>query len=170
MTIDIRKGLRVALLGAIALLALMTAAGCGDEKEKDAGATSANPAPPTVLNAWTRVTAPGATTGAVYMDLVSEADEELLGATVDEKVAEKVELHEVTSASGDDTMGMKQVKLIDLPADKTVSLKPGGFHIMLIGLKKQIKKGDVISVRLRFRKFGEITVDVAAKKAPGGAM
>jgi len=67
---------------------------------------------------------------------------------------------------------MREVKAVDLPKGKTVSLEPGGFHIMLMNLKKPIAAGDVIPLTLVIESGGkQQTVEVKAEaRAMGGAM
>ena len=67
-------------------------------------------------------------------------------------------------------MRMREVDAIDLPADARVELKPGGLHLMLLGLKEPLKAGQHFPLKLRFEKAGEVTVevDVDASAAPDG--
>jgi copper(I)-binding protein len=69
-------------------------------------------------------------------------------------------------------MKMRQVDGIDLPAGKAVSLKPGGYHIMLTGLAKPLKEGDTFPLILDFAKAGDRQVNVSVEKigspGPGG--
>lgn len=67
------------------------------------------------------------------------------------------------SMDGTAMMGMKEVDQIDIPAGETVKLEPGGYHIMLLDLKGQIKSGDTIPVTLTFKKAGTVKVDAAAQ-------
>ena len=71
-----------------------------------------------------------------------------------------------------DVMRMREVQSIDLPKGKTVSLEPGGFHIMLMNLPKPIAAGDVIPLTLVVESGGKRqTVEVKAQaRAVGGAM
>ncbi len=71
-------------------------------------------------------------------------------------VADEVQLH--TMSMEGNTMQMRQVKAIDVPAAGTVELKPGGLHLMLIGIKTPLKAGDFIPVKLKFAKAGEVEV------------
>ncbi len=60
-----------------------------------------------------------------------------------------------------DVMRMRKLEQgIALPAGKTVELKPGGLHVMFIGLKAPLKEGDRFPLKLRFEKAGEVQVDV----------
>jgi copper(I)-binding protein len=61
-------------------------------------------------------------------------------------MAEVVEIHEM--AMDNNVMRMRAIPALELPAGKAVELKPGGFHVMLMGLKQQVKEGDTVSVNL----------------------
>lgn len=68
-------------------------------------------------------------------------------------VAAAVELHTVEMKDG--VMQMRQVEGgIDVPAHATLELKPGGFHVMLIGLEQELKPGETFKVKLTFEKAG----------------
>ncbi|MCU0490707.1 MAG: copper chaperone PCu(A)C [Chloroflexaceae bacterium] len=73
-------------------------------------------------------------------------------------VAETVELHTVEMQN--DVMQMRPVNQIDIPARGEVELKPGGFHVMLIGLKRDLKVGDTVNLTLTLQNAG--TLNVAA--------
>ena len=82
-------------------------------------------------------------------------------------VSGTVELHEMKMEG--DVMRMRQVDGIALPAGKSVALKPGGYHVMFIGLTKTLKAGDSFPLRLRFEKAGEVQVDMkVSAQAPAG--
>lgn len=95
-------------------------------------------------------------TGAVFLSIRnnSGAPDRLVKA--ESAVAGAVELHTATNEGR--KMSMRPVDAIDIPAGGSVTLKPGGFHIMLIGLKRDLKVGDTFEVVLRFEKAGPITV------------
>jgi hypothetical protein len=63
----------------------------------------------------------------------------------------------LASTSGD-MMGMEPVARLEIPAGGTVQLAPGGYHIMLIGLTKDLNVGDTVQVTLKFEKAGDVTV------------
>lgn len=121
-----------------------------------------------VTDAWVRATMPGQPVGGAYMQIRSDADARLIG--VSSSVVPRVEVHEMTM--DDDMMRMREVKAIDLPKGKTVSLEPGGFHIMLMNLKKPIAAGDSIPLTLVIESDGKRqTVEVKAEaRALDGAM
>lgn len=174
------KAARVMLTTACALLAVALLAGCGDEK--DSSSENATPAVPTVSDVWARTTAPKAETGAIYLTINSATADKLIEASVPDDVAGRAELHETTahddamsdseSMKSDDKqmssgegMMMRKVGAIEIPAGKDVMLKPGGFHVMLFDLKKQIKVGDTIDLTLKFEKAGVLTVAATAKES-----
>ncbi len=100
-----------------------------------------------VENAWTRATAPGQRVAGGFMDLTADADMALVGGG--SAVSNEFELHTMKVENG--VMTMRQVREIALPKGQTIQLKPGGLHIMFIGLKKQLKEGDVAPVELIVR-------------------
>jgi hypothetical protein len=58
---------------------------------------------------------------------------------------------------------MRRVEAIEVPADGMASLRPGGFHIMLIGLTEPLKEGERFPLTLTFEKAGSVTVEVAVE-------
>jgi hypothetical protein len=122
-----------------------------------------------IVDAWARTSPTMATAGAAYMDIVNdgEADDALVSARVDATVAARVEMHE-TVPSGSGGMGaspgammeMRPVERIELPAGETVSLEPGGFHLMLIDLAEPLAVGGTVQLTLTFEGAGEMTLTV----------
>ena len=112
---------------------------------------------------WARQSPKMATAGAVYMDLTSTDANRLIGAVVDESIAAKVEVHETTMKDdGSGEMMMQEVGRIDLPAGETVSLEPGGLHIMLLDLASELEIGQQFELTLQFAETDAqvITVEV----------
>lgn len=113
-----------------------------------------------VTGAWARATMPGQPVSGAYMQIQSDADARLVGAS--SPAVPRVEIHEMKMDG--DVMRMREVKAIDLPRGKTVSLQPGGFHIMLMNLPKPIAAGDVIPLTLVVEAGGrQQTVEVKAE-------
>jgi periplasmic copper chaperone A len=114
-----------------------------------------------VSGAWTRATAPGQKVAGLYLDIESSGAARLVG--VESPAAESAELHLMTMDGG--TMRMRAVDAIDLPAGKTVSLKPGGYHVMLFGLKDALKAGGSVPFTLTVvdSKGGRHTVEMSAQ-------
>ena len=117
----------------------------------------------TIGHPYARATAAGQPTGGGFMKLINAGGNDKLLA-VSAEVSKTVELHEMKMEG--DVMRMRQVEGIELEAGKTVELKPGGYHVMFIGLKAPLKAGDKFPVKLKFEKAGEVTVEVNVE-APG---
>ncbi|MBI3714890.1 MAG: copper chaperone PCu(A)C [Betaproteobacteria bacterium] len=144
--------------------------------QSPAPATPAKPAkkmvsdhvPVKISQAWARVTAPGANTGAVYMKVEASSPVQLVQAESD--VSKSAELHEMKMADG--VMQMRPISPIEMGPGKPVEFKPGGYHIMLLQLKRPIAAGDLVPVRLTFVKpdnqiFTTSVAAIGAEKAPG---
>ena len=114
-----------------------------------------------VEQAWSRASAGLVGNGAAFMIVSNEglAADRLLKAA--SPVAEKVELH--THVMEDGVMKMRPVDGIDLNPGAMVELKPGGFHVMLLGLKAPLVEGNTFPLTLTFAKAGTLTTDVVIK-------
>lgn len=120
----------------------------------------------TIVHPWARATA--ARVGGVFMML------ENAGAASDRLVkvaaaaAETVELHETRIEGG--TAMMRPVSAIEIKPGARTELKPGGLHVMLIGLKQPLKEGGWLKLTLTFEKAGTIEIDALIDKpgATGG--
>lgn len=117
----------------------------------------------TIGHPYARATAAGQPTGGGFMKFVNAGGNDKL-LSLSAEVSKSVELHEMKMEG--DVMKMRQVDGIELPAGKTIELKPGGYHVMFIGLKAPLKVGDSFPLKLKFEKAGEVTVDVKVE-APG---
>jgi len=148
-------------------------AGCGSDDGGD-GAS--------VDGAWARTSPMMADAGAAYMDITADADGELVGVSVDSEVAATAELHETVMVEGgemaddemaddemaDDgemagTMTMQEVTSISLPAGETVSLEPGGYHVMLLELAEPLELGATFEVTLEFDTGDDMVVEVEVR-------
>jgi hypothetical protein len=99
--------------------------------------------------------------GAVYVTLANtgaQADA-LLSASSD--AAQTVELHETKNDAG--VMKMRPVAKIDVPAGGKIEMKPGGYHVMLLGLKRDLKPGDKVLVTLKFERGGEVRTEAPVR-------
>jgi len=121
-----------------------------------------------ITNAWARATPGGAQTAAAYVTVESPSGDRLTGAST--PAAKEAQLHSMSMNNG--VMEMRQVDGIDLPAGKPVTLKPGGYHIMLTDLAKPLEAGQSFPLTLTFAKAGakEVTVPVekVGSMGPGG--
>jgi len=97
--------------------------------------------------------APSTAAGYVTLRNRGPARDALLSATAD--VAERVELHETRNMSG--MMMMERVAKVELAPGSRVELKPGSYHLMLIGLKRALTPGQTVTLTLQFERAGPIT-------------
>ena len=148
---------RAASLSSIALTALLAVvmAACSS-----GGGTAGGKL--TVSEAWVRVPASPDTTAA-YLTIVNgtTADDSLVGVST--TAATSASLHRTTTDSSGMT-GMQMTDSVHVPAGGTVSLAPGGFHIMLMGLTGDLKAGATIELVLTFEHAGvvKVTAEVRA--------
>lgn len=103
-----------------------------------------------VADAWVRGTVPQQQGTGAFMRITSAQGARLVG--VQSPVAAIAEIHEMKMDGG--VMKMAAVPAIELPAGKTVELKPGGYHLMLMGLKQQLKAGDQVPLTLTIEGSG----------------
>jgi periplasmic copper chaperone A len=94
---------------------------------------------------WVRATVGGQKTTGAYMVLKSGAGATLVG--VESPAAAIVEVHEMRMDGN--VMRMRAIPRLELPAGKTIELKPGGYHVMLVDLKRPLKNGDSVPLRLK---------------------
>ena len=100
--------------------------------------------PVTVSKAWVRPTVPGQTVAGAYLDITAKQSARLVAAR--SPISPDVQIHWMQMDG--DVMRMREVSAIDLPKNTTVSLKPGGYHLMLMQLKKPIQAGETIPLTL----------------------
>jgi copper(I)-binding protein len=108
---------------------------------------------------WVRGTVQGQTSSGAFMELKSAEGAAVVGAET--SVAGIVEMHEMKMEGN--VMKMRAVSRIDLPAGKTVALTPGGYHVMLMGLKRPLKKGDIVPIKLRIESKDKSVKTVAVR-------
>jgi copper(I)-binding protein len=117
---------------------------------------------------WARATPGHAENGAAYLTVVSPTADRLTAAS--SPVAKKAELHTMSMEGG--IMRMRPLAAIDIPAGQTVTLSPGGMHIMLLGLAQPLHQGQSFPLTLSFEHAEPLQVTVAIEKAgamgPGG--
>ena len=112
---------------------------------------------------YARATVPGQPSGAAYMTLENRGKDgdRLIAAA--SPAAQKTEIH--TMAMDGNVMKMRQVDGIELAPAAKVVMKPGdGYHIMLLGLKQQLKIGDTLPLTLTFEKAGKLEVSVQVQE------
>ncbi len=130
------------------------------------GAAFAQTAPAvTVGNAWSRATSARAQTGGVYLSLTAiGAADNVIGAST--PVAEQAELHSTMNDNG--VMKMLPVPVLTVEPGKPMVMTPGTVHIMLMGMKQQLRRGEHFPLTLTFKNAPPATVSVVVE-GPGAS-
>ena len=130
-----------------------------------AGAAVAQAPSVKIDHAWSRAAMAGRN-GVVYLTITAgRSGDRLIG--VASPVAEKTELHESLMEQG--VMKMRGVTALPIAPEQTVTLAPGGLHIMLLRLKQPLREGDSVPVTLTFEKAGLVSTKAAVAKAGAAA-
>jgi copper(I)-binding protein len=124
-----------------------------------------------VKDAWVRTSVKGQMATGAFMRITAKESVKLVGAS--SPMAGVAEVHEMKMEGG--IMKMNAVPALDLPAGKTVELKPGSYHVMLMDLKSTLTKDSTIPLTLTFKDAKGATSKMDIKvpvltAAPGGAM
>lgn len=117
-----------------------------------------------IVDAWARPSIAGAPNSAAYMVIANPdpVHDALIGAATD--VANMVEIHEM-SMTADGVMQMRPVEgqHLHIPEGGAVQLMPGGYHIMLMGLTRELVVGESFTLTLTFEHYGEMSLDVVVR-------
>lgn len=108
---------------------------------------------------WSRATAPGQDTAMVDLSITSKQAATLVGYS--SPASKTVELHSMVHDNG--VMKMREVKTLELPAGKRVTLGESGYHLMLIGLKAPLKAGDSVPLTLNIRTVNKAVLKIEAR-------
>lgn len=119
-----------------------------------------------VEDPWVRATVAGQPSSGAFMRITADTDSTLL--SVSSPVAKDVQIHEMSMTN--DVMRMGPVDAVPLPAGKTVTLDPDGYHVMLMGLNGQIKEGDQVPLTLTVKNARGETEVVNVTAPARGAM
>ena len=111
----------------------------------------------TVTKPWIRATAPGQTISGAFMTLVNNSEIAYALTSVSFSDASTVEIHETSMNEG--MMRMRKLNQVTIPANGIAELKPGSFHIMLIGLEKDMVAGETETLTLTFSDDSQKTVE-----------
>jgi copper(I)-binding protein len=119
-----------------------------------------------IVSPWARATAVSASTGGAFLTIVNKGstDDRLL--SISTPAAGKAELHRTENDNG--VAKMTPIDALEVKAGHRIALAPGGYHIMLMGLKAPLKEGESFPLTLTFDKAG--TIDVMVKVGKAGAM
>ena len=117
----------------------------------------------TIDHAWARATPGAVKNSAAFMTFDNKgAADKLISVTG--TIAKEIQIHSMITEAG--VMKMREITALDIPANGKAELKPGGFHVMLIGIPDGLKEGTKFPLKLKFERAGEVTVQVTAEK-PG---
>ena len=117
-----------------------------------------------VINeAWARASTPGAKNGVAYMSIKNYGSTTNALLSVTTPVADRAELHTHKNEAG--VMKMERINGISIAPHKTAVLRPGGDHIMLLGLEKPLKSGSHFMMRLKFKNGSEKSINVMVVKS-----
>ncbi len=121
----------------------------------------------TISNPWARASTGGSRPGVVYLTITNKGGADSL-TRAGSPVTGRVELHRIVHDG--DRARMGRIGKIRLPKGKSVEFKPGGLHIMLMGLKRQLKEGETFPLSLYFAEAGkvDVTVRIMGAGAVGG--
>ena len=114
-----------------------------------------------VSEPWARATVAGQAMGGAFVNLTSDQPAQLVAAS--SPLATEAQLHGMFMQG--ESMQMQQVNSIDLPANQLVSLRPGSYHIMLMGLKKPLVAGSIVPIQLKV-KTAKGKIEVLRIKVP----
>jgi copper(I)-binding protein len=110
-------------------------------------------------DAWARTGQVGQVSAAYFEVKNKGAADKIIAANCD--CAKATELHDVKMVDG--AMKMVQVPAMEVPANGELKLKPGSYHIMLIGLNRPLVAGETLPIKVKFEKAGEVTVQAKVK-------
>jgi copper(I)-binding protein len=117
---------------------------------------------------WARATPKGASVGAGYLTITNKGTEpdRLIGGTL--APASRFEVHTTVTEGG--VAKMRQITGLEIKPGETVELKPGGMHVMFMGLKQPLTQGQTVKGTLVFEKAGTVAVEFAVQAigAPAG--
>jgi copper(I)-binding protein len=111
----------------------------------------------TVTHPRARTTSAGQSNASAYMTISNRGDSDRL-VGIAASVAASAELHEMRMDGS--VMRMRETGPLELPHGRTVELKPGSYHVMLLGLTRPLKAGQHFSLTLHFEKAGRLSVEV----------
>ena len=115
-----------------------------------------------ILNPHIRALPPGQKVTAMYMQLQNVSDKNHDLVSVESEISPMIELH--THTNNDGVMQMGEVESIPVPAKSTAEAKPGSYHVMIMGLQKDLTLGEKIKFTLFFKDGSSIPITAEVKK------
>ena len=107
-------------------------------------------------DAWIRSGPPNSKTFAGYLKFTNRSSAEISIKELKSNAFEKIEMH--SSFTEDGISSMKKLNALEIPANSTLNLKPGGYHLMLSSPNKMIKESDLIELMIYFEVEGSIMI------------
>lgn len=118
-----------------------------------------------IENPQARATVPAQKMSGGFLKIENKGGaDKLLSAS--SPASKTMELHTMTMDGN--VMKMREVKTIEVPANGSVELKPGGLHLMFMDIKAPFKAGESVPVKLKFQKAGEVEIKVPVRDISGG--
>ena len=117
-----------------------------------------------ISQAWARALPPVVPNGAAYFTLVNHSNKDIVVTGVSSDIAKHSMLHE--SYFDDGKVAMRHIEELVINPHKSVIFKPGGFHVMLMGLKKPLTKGGEFTMSFQLKDGSQITTSVTVKDTP----
>lgn len=125
-------------------------------------ACSSAAAAPTVGQAWARP-APAGGNSAAYLTITGAAGQADALLSASSPAADMVQVHEVSTDTTGMT-GMHPIDRLDIPAGAVITLKPGGYHLMVMGLKSELAVGGTLQLELVFEHAGKVVVQAEIRQ------
>lgn len=156
-------------LAAIAALMALSVSACGNDQPDDTALSHMQVMKGEIRaeQPWVRAVPEGARMSAGYVAIQNTGTKEDSIVAVSSDSFSSVELHESRTVDGRSTM--RKIDRLDLPGGRSVTLEPGGYHLMLFGAEAGIAEGDTVEITITFEKAGDVTIPFTARNAgPGG--
>ena len=115
-----------------------------------------------VSDQYIRATPPHAKNSASFLTITNHTNTTIKLIAADSDIAKRVELHNHIKQDG--MMKMRQVEAVEIAANSSTSLQPGGYHIMFLGLNNNLTEGQSVKVTLYFDNGNELNIDAPVKK------
>ncbi|MDX5593120.1 copper chaperone PCu(A)C [Pseudovibrio sp. SPO723] len=116
-----------------------------------------------ISNAWTRATPPKAKAGGGFLTIANDGSQAVVLKSAASDVAKRTEIHEMAVTDG--IMKMREMKDgLSIAPGETLELKPGGYHVMFMGIHEAFTEGETVSVTLMFEPGGPVDVQMPVHK------
>lgn len=149
---------RSAVATLILLIVTLGLSGCAQKKNMTESMAKLE-----IKSAWVRAMPPNAKNSAAYLMVHNPTDQADRLIAAQSPIAKMVEIHTVEKQG--EAMIMMTVDGVPVPAKSMATLKPGGYHIMLMGLNQAPKTGDQVPLTLTFEKAGDVQVTAAVQES-----